>query len=182
MTYPNRIQQERYTHQGRPVLLSAVELSPGQFETALLSADCETEYVILHSESEATVLSDFAHLRRTHRPDNEIPALSGKYAALRDSLRAARAAGLAAAARVPDGGTCNLDSPTISLPRWRSALVEEAARQAGCGCYRWSTSGSVYVFPLHTPGQANKRETAAETATAYLQSQGYDALAYSQID
>ena len=174
MTYPNRIQQERYTHQGRPVLLSAVELSPGQFETALLSADCETEYVILHSKSEATVLSDFAHLRRTHRPDNEIPALSGKYAA--------RAAGLAAAARVPDGGTCNLDSPAISLPRWRSALVEEAARQAGCGCYRWSTSGSVYVFPLHTPGQANKRETAAETATAYLQSQGYDALTYSQID
>lgn len=136
----------------------------------------------MNSESEATVLSDFAHLRRTHRPDNEIPALSGKYAALRNSLRAARAAGLAAAARVPDGGTCNLDSPAISLPRWRSALVEEAARQAGCGCYRWSTSGSVYVFPLHTPGQANKRETAAETATAYLQSQGYDALTYSQID
>ena len=164
------------------MLLSAVELSPGHFETALLSADCETEYVILHSESELTALSDFAHLRRTHRPDNEIPALSGKYAALRDSLWAAQAAGLAAAARIPDGGTCNLDSPAVSLPRWRSAMVEEAARQAGCGCFRCGTFRGVYVFPFQVPGQANIRETAAETATAYLQSQGYDALTYSQID
>lgn len=182
MTYPNRIRQERYTYQGRPVLLSAVELSPGHFETALLSADCETEYAILHSESEATALSDFRHLRRTYRPDAEIPALTGKYAALRDALQAAQAVGLAAAARVPDGGTCNLDAPAISLPRWRSALVEEAARQAGCGCFRWRSSGSFYVFPLHTPGQANKRETAAEAATISLQAQGYDALTYSQID
>ena len=61
-------------------------------------------------------------------------------------------------------------------------MVEEAARQAGCGCFRWGTFRGVYVFPFQVPGQANKRETAAETATAYLQSQGYDALTYSQID
>lgn len=176
------IKQEHYTYQGRPVLLSTVETYPGRYETALLSDDCAEEYKILESWSEAAALSDYAHLRRTYRPDAEILQLSGKYACLRDDLRAAAETARQAAAQVHDGGTCNLDAPSIYLPRWKASLVEEAARQAGCGCFRWHCAGS-WVFPLRNiSGQAYRRETAAEAATAYLSAQGYDALTYCQID
>lgn len=111
--------------------------------------------------------------------------LSGKYAKLRDDLRTALEAGRQAQKQNPeDGGSCNFDSASINLPRWRSALVEQAAAEAGTRCFDWSLFGSRrYVFiPDHGGAQGNARSRNAEAMTAALRSMGYDAMDYSQMD
>ena len=61
---------------------------------------------------------------------NEPKPLTGKYAKLRDDLIKAHAIALDAAAQVDDGGTCNLDAPSLLLPRWQSAKVKQACEEA----------------------------------------------------
>lgn len=90
--------------------------------------------------------------------------------------------GKAAAAQVEDGGTCNLDAPSLLLPRWQSAKIEQACKEAGCGCFEWKCFNRRWVICFHIPGQAYKRETAAEVMTKALADMGYDALTYCAID
>lgn len=90
--------------------------------------------------------------------------------------------GKAAAAQVEDGGTCNLDAPSLLLPRWQSAKIEQACKEAGCGCFEWTCFNRRWVICFHIPGQAYKRETAAEVMTKALADMGYDALTYCAID
>ena len=71
--------------------------------------------------------------------DDENPPLKGKYATLRDDLRAALKIAEEAAAAVEDSGTCNMDAAAIRLPRWRESLVEQAAEEAGTGCFKWES-------------------------------------------
>ena len=70
-------------------------------------------------------------------------ALTGKYAQLRDAIRAALMQGEIAEEVVyrqhGDGGPCNFDSPTLYLPSWKRELVEQAAKEAGTHC--WKLSG-----------------------------------------
>lgn len=106
--------------------------------------------------------------------------LTGKYVKLRDDLITARKAGLDRAAKVDDGGTCNLDAPTLELPRWQKKKIEQACKEAGCGCFVWMPG--VYVISLRCPGMANKRTEAAEAATKSLESAGYNALMYYRVD
>lgn len=108
--------------------------------------------------------------------------LTGKYAKLRDDLRKVYEIGKAAAAQVEDGGTCNFDAPSISLPRWQSAKVKQACKEAGCGCFEWKSFGRRWVISFRIAGQAYKRETAAEAMTKALADMGYDALTYCAID
>ena len=163
---------------GVQAILSTVELEPGRFETMLMSPDGDEEYVQLRTTSEAQAIGDFNHLRKTY----EVKPLTGKYAKLAEDLKAAAAIGLEAAERSDDGGTCNMDAASLSLPRWNQDKVEQAARAAGVGCSTWTLYGHKrYVFSLCC-GQGNKRMYAAEAMTKALEDMGYDAFTYCQID
>lgn len=110
--------------------------------------------------------------------------LTGRYAKLRDDLIDAVAAGIAAEEKNPDdGGSMNFDSAAIRLPRWNSEKVEQAAREAGIGCWKWNLYGTVmFVFGPKTKSHANARSRNAEAMTRYLKGIGYDAMDYCQAD
>lgn len=180
--YPRTVKRESYAYQGRPVTLDAAELEPGHYEIMLLTDDGKSLSETT-ARTEDAALCEFRWIRSSHRPDAETPKLTGKYLLLRDHLLAAHQAAEEASQRVEDTGTCNFDSPALDLPRWRVSLVEEAARQAGVGCFTWSCFGhKLFVFPMHTPGQARKREVAQESAMAVLRALGYDTYGYYQMD
>lgn len=116
------------------------------------------------------------------KPEQEPQPLSGKYAKLRDDLKAALAAGKAAEG-TGDGGTCNFDACAVNLPRWKEALVKQAAKEAGTNAFTWSIyDGRDFVFNPITNGQGQKRSRNAEEMTAYMKSLGYDAMTYCQVD
>lgn len=130
-------------------------------------------------------IADFDALLTAYPADTKPAApkpLTGKYAKLHDDLRKVYEIGKAAAAQVEDGGTCNLDAPSLLLPRWQSAKIEQACKEAGCGCFEWTCFNRRWVICFHIPGQAYKRETAAEVMTKALADMGYDALTYCAID
>lgn len=110
--------------------------------------------------------------------------LTGKYAKLRDDLLAAVKAGCAAEARSPeDGGTYNLDAVSIYLPRWRSALIEQAAKEAGTYCTTSEMLGKTrYVFLPVTRSRGNARSRNAEAMEAVLRKMGYEAINYCAMD
>ena len=111
--------------------------------------------------------------------------LTGKYAKLRNDLKIALLAGKSAERANPeDGGTCNFDSPTLILPRWRKALVKQAAKEAGSNCFEWKSFGvsGEFVFSTLTGGQGNARTRNAEAVKNMLKTMGYDASMYYQMD
>lgn len=110
--------------------------------------------------------------------------LTGKYAKLRDDLKIALLAGKSAEQANPeDGGTCNFDSPTLILPRWRKALVKQAAEEAGTSCFEWKFGiPGKFVFTPLTGGQGNARTRNAEAVKNMLKTMGYDAYMYYQMD
>lgn len=118
------------------------------------------------------------------RSKEESPPLTGKYAKLRDDLKVALEAGRTAERENPeDGGTCNFDAASIRLVRWNGEKVEQAAKEAGTGCFVWNFYGQKrFVFSTRVGGQALKNEKAAEAMTAALGSMGYDAMEYCQMD
>ena len=112
---------------------------------------------------------------------SEQKPLTGKYAKLAEDLRVALATGRAAEIENPeDGGTCNFDSPAIYLPKWRKSLVEQAAREAGCGCFDISTG--CFLFMPDTGGQGNARTRNARAMTNKLKELGYKASVHYQMD
>lgn len=120
-------------------------------------------------------------------PEGEKP-LTGKWAKLRDDLIIALAAGRTAekdcfAREGWDGGTCNLDCAWIKFPpRTRTALVEQAAREAGTNCFRWGYKNQNFVFTPDTRAQGNPRAENAEAMAKALRELGYDAGEYCQMD
>jgi hypothetical protein len=179
----NTIKHTEYKHNGRRVILDTCELAPGKYETMLLYPNGH-EIACRTARTEADALADFDELLTAYPADTKPAApkpLTGKYAKLRDDLIKAHAVALDAAAQVEDGGTCNLDAPSLLLPRWQSAKVKQACEEAGGDYFRWGYSNR-YVICLRLPGQAYKRETAAEAMTKALTAMGYDALTYCAID
>lgn len=178
------IKHTEYTHNGRRVILDACELASNHYETMLLYPNCH-EITSRTARTEADAIADFDELLTAYPADTKPAApkpLTGKYAKLRDDLRKVYEIGKAAAAQVDDGGTCNFDAPSISLPRWQSAKVKQACKEAGCGCFEWKSFGRRWVIRFRIPGQAYKREAAAEAMTKALAGMGYDALTYCAID
>mgnify|MGYP000347053532 FL=1 len=178
------IKHTEYTHNGRRVILDACELASNHYETMLLYPNCH-EITSRTARTEADAIADFDELLTAYPADTKPAApkpLTGKYAKLRDDLRKVYEIGKAAAAQVDDGGTCNFDAPSISLPRWQSAKVKQACKEAGCGCFEWKSFGRRWVISFRIAGQAYKRETAAEAMTKALAGMGYDALTYCAID
>lgn len=110
--------------------------------------------------------------------------LTGKYAKLRDDLKVALEAGRTAERENPeDGGTCNLDAASIRLVRWNAAKIEQAAKEAGTGCFKWEMyGGSRYVFSPDSRAQGNARSRNAEAMARALKEMGYDATDYCQMD
>lgn len=179
----NTIKHTEYKHNGRRVILDTCELAPGKYETMLLYPNGH-EIACRTARTEADALADFDELLTAYPADTKPAApkpLTGKYAKLRDDLIKAHAVALDAAAQVEDGGTCNLDAPSLLVPRWQSAKVKQACEEAGGDYFRWGYSNR-YVICLRLPGQAYKRETAAEAMTKALTAMGYDALTYCAID
>jgi hypothetical protein len=185
----NSIRHEEYTYKSRRVILDAAELAPGRYETMLLRSSDGHELETITTGTAADALQAFDKIRAAHLPDAEqadkTPApLTGKYAKLRDDLKKALAAGRAAEDADPeDGGTCNLDAAALALPRWNAAKVEQAAEEAGTGCFTWTLFRQRrYVFRPNTFAQGNARSRNAEAMTAALRSLGYDAFDYAQMD
>jgi hypothetical protein len=179
-----KIYHEEYIYNGKPVILSAVDLI-SHIEIMLLYPD-GGEITGRTAYTAESALCECAHIRRRYLPDNEAPApLTGKYAKLRDDLRIALEAGRQAQQADPeDGGACNRDSAAVSLPRWNRAKVKQAAKEAGSGCFEWKLwSEKRFVFTPDCDGaQGNARSRNAEAMTAALRAAGYDALDYCQLD
>ena len=183
------IKHEDYTLRGRRVTLDTAELSPGVYETMLFRSSSGLEIDSATATTEVEALEQYARIRAAYLPDEErlTPApipLTGKYAQLRDDLKKALETGRAAEDADPeDDGTCNFDSAALYLPRWPAAKVEQAAKEAGTGCFIWTIfSSRRFVFTPNTRSQANARSRNAEAMTAALRSMGYDAMDYCQMD
>lgn len=168
---------------GKKIIIDAAELYHGKYEImAMRPGGREVEVMTATTEQEAAEAWGAMMERHTLKPGENLP-LAGKYAKLRDDLRAALVSGRLAAEQVDDGGTCNFDAPALYLPRWNAAKVEQAAKEAGTGCYRQRMHVAMHVvFSTPQVGQARKNETAAKEMTRYLASCGYDATTYRQMD
>lgn len=164
---------------GRSAILSAVELPGGKFEVMLLTKDAAADEIrSAQYETEKVALLIFNEMRDQYH----VPELTGRYKRLAEDLKEALAYGLEHAG-TDDGGTCNFDSPTLYLPRWDRKKVETAARVAGVGCSTWdSFSKKCYVFSVPGVGQGYTRTNAAEAMSKFLESRGYDAGMYYQMD
>lgn len=182
------IKREEYTYDGRRVILDASEFSSGHFEIMLLRYSDGKGIAEASARTEEEALKQYANIRSAHVPDSErhdadSTPLSGKYAKLRDDIRRAVQIGLEAAAQVEDSGTCNMDAAALFLLRWKEALVEQACKEADCGCFTWRPFGAKYfVICARIPGQAYKQEVAAEAMTKAFLEMGYDAMTYCQMD
>lgn len=169
---------------GNHLTIDAAEIRPGCFEIAVLDAfgdDIEIKQTDTLEEAEAIYNSFY---RRYILPEKPAAPLTGKYAKLRDDLKAALQAGRnAEAANREDGGACNFDSAAINLFRWQGKKVEQAAKEAGTNCFKWNLYGQTrYVFSPDSMAQANARSRNAEAMTAALRSMGYDAMDYCAMD
>lgn len=168
---------------GVHIIIDAAEIAPDRFEVAALrTGGGELAMIDAYSLDEARSAYNQLYDRYVAPATKpETKPLTGKYAQLRDDLRAVYKIGQEAAAQVEDTGTCNMDAPALRLTRWNAAKVEQACKEAGGGCFKWSCFNRfVICFPI--PGQACKVETAAEAMTKALREMGYDALTYCQMD
>jgi hypothetical protein len=85
----------------------------------------------------------------------------------------------AAADSVDDGGTCNLDSVFLRIPRRREEKVLQAIKDAGLYCRakrKWIGTG--YMITPISGGQANKRSKAVEVMKKELNDRGWDVIGF----
>ena len=182
----NRFHEE-LTHNGSRIIIDLCEISGGYEAMVLKSRTGEALDEYRSGDFEKAVNAFYKMIERFRPDKNKKPAaaaLTGKYAKLRDDLRQALAAGRAAEKANPeDGGTCNFDAASIFLPRWNSAKVEQAAKEAGTNCFDWILfGGRRYVFSPDSKAQANARSRNAEAMTKALKAMGYEAMDYCQAD
>jgi hypothetical protein len=112
-------------------------------------------------------------------------ALTGKYAKLRDDIREALLKGeVAEMVSGNDWGTCNFDSPTLYLPRWKKELVEQAAKEAGTHCWKlgYGYWKGFYLISPNTHSQGNPRTANAEAMHDHFNSLGYTSGVYYMMD
>lgn len=102
---------------------------------------------------------------------------------LTEDLITANKAATAAIDGMRDGGSANLDSVFLSIPKVRETKVLEAIRNAGlyCGGKRQWIGPGYFITPTGI-GQGDTRYTAVKTMTKYLQDAGWDAMTFHMID
>ena len=84
-----------------------------------------------------------------------------------------------------DGGTCNLDSVFLRLPRIRESKALEAIKQAGLHCSgkrQWRFMGNGYFLHPSVSGQGNRRTKGVEVMKNKLKELGWDVCVYYQMD
>jgi hypothetical protein len=101
------------------------------------------------------------------------------------ALRWAKDKALDAGKDTSDGGTCNLDAPTINLSGWSKADIQELNKQSGglvgekLSSRFWK--GSYWLnIPLY--GQGDQRTRMAKAAVDYLTSVNVPASVFYQMD
>lgn len=162
------------------LVIDAAEIKPGLYEIMVLK-NMQGEEIECHTTNNINE-AEGIWMDLVSKYENGISKpLTGKYAKLRDDLRIALKAGRSAEDANPeDGGTCNFDSAALKLPRWKEAMVKQAAKEAGTGAFKWHNGW--FVFGPNTSGQANARSRNAEAMTKSLDSLGYEAFEYCQMD
>lgn len=170
-----------YHFEDKRVIIDIAEISSGRYEIMKLRASDGEELESYTTYDFDVAVNVYNRMLKEHQ--NYIKPLSGKYAKLRDDLKTALSAASDAARFVDDSGTCNLDAASLLLPRWSEKLVTQAAKEAGTSMFTWSAfGGKRFVFLPSVPGQARKREVAAEAMTKALSDLGYNAFCYQQMD
>ena len=105
---------------------------------------------------------------------------------LAQALTKARAAALAAdPGENNDGGSCNLDSPTVRLKGIKSSSIRKAQEISGVsldGPMRGGFWRGSYFVRTPEYGQANRRSTMAEAACKSLRESGLDACMFCHAD
>ena len=176
-----KIKQDGHIHlaDGRSATLTAVQFPDGACQVTLLTNDIKRERIAF---CRCSSVDDALYFFDAIKEEYHIPELTGKYQKLADDLKAALAYGLNHKG-TDDGGTSNLDVPTISRPGWDQALVMAAAKLAGLRFFEWEFGSSkAYVFSVPGVGQGYTRTYAAEAMSHYLKEQGYAAGMYYQMD
>ena len=99
-----------------------------------------------------------------------------------DAMRSANAAAIEAS-RIPDGGTCNLDSVVLRMPKgYRSTLVIAAAREAGISATETTWFGRGWFLNFDASGQGNAHTAGVEAARKIMEACGYACSIYYQMD
>lgn len=165
-------------YMGKPIIIDLAEIY-GKFEVMVMGKKgIEIECFTSKDFDEAKT----KYMEYRHKYYESEGPLKGKYAKLRDDIIKALSVGEAAETD-DDGGACNFDGCAILTTRWRESLLKQVAREAGTTGHKWKIYGASYfVFSPRTHGQGNKRADNAEAMTKYMQSLGYDALTYCQMD
>lgn len=143
----------------------------------------ELEQRRFHDRNEAEEAWAETYWRYEEEADlwNRTRPLTGKYRDLAEALKSAvEAARAAVEANPDDGGTCNMDTATIYLPRYDATMVENAGRSAGVYCSKWGKGEYHLVLPVG--GQGYRQTVAAEAARDALKALGYSAGVYYMID
>jgi len=84
---------------------------------------------------------------------------------------------------IDDGGSANLDSVFLRIPRAKEVDVLDAIREAGLYCRgkrKWIGNG--YMVKPTCSGQGNKRTKGVEAMATSLKANGWDALIFRQMD
>lgn len=102
-----------------------------------------------------------------------------------EALKAAKA--IAQAADGNDGGTCNFDSPALSIPEgMKYEHVKACCSAAGVRCFDWKPfkdhEKMAVLSSCAGNGQANRRTKGAEKACKFLQTNGYKCGMYYKMD
>lgn len=103
---------------------------------------------------------------------------------LADALRKAFDAAVAAEPD-NDGGSANMDRPTINLQGWKKAEINQASNMSSVRVGDkiqsswWKNSREVYI---PQKGQGYKLTAMAEACVTSLRESGYSAAVYYQVD
>lgn len=167
-------------HEGKKILIDLAMFPDGTaFEVAVLDRYTFDEYEIEEFSQLGDAIDFYGEMLAKYPEDKapETPQLAGKYARLRDDLRAAWE-------KTPnsteDGGACNMDCPVLHLPRWTRSKVEQAGKEAGIPVHFWRSG--CYHIGVASAGQGDARTAKAEAMSAYLKAAGYDTNVWYCID
>lgn len=81
-----------------------------------------------------------------------------------------------------DGGTANLDTMTIELPRARENKVIEAVEKAGLHGCKGNWLGPTFFISPPKCGQGNSRVRATRAMEKVMQEAGWYVVMYCQMD
>jgi hypothetical protein len=87
------------------------------------------------------------------------------------------------AAKGDDGGSANLDSVFLEVPRLKEETVICLIKSAGLSTWGRTSCFRMTGYMIYPPGgQGNSRARAAEAMTKHLRNKGYHALTYCKMD